>query len=245
VEDEAIVAQARLQRKIAQTMANEQAGYAEVAAQYETAVTLLGTPAADKDTDWWQEWCQIQLKQQQLLYWWQRLDEMAAHIDRTRSLIERHGTPWQQAILLGNLSRQLIRSGLFAPSAAALDYARAALEALPATTSPEQRGPFQFGLGFNLLWYGDHAEAETVLNDALAMAEQMGDVVLQTRCLAYLLIAARRQGHVDDVDRYAQRCLEKATAVQMYDYLGVTQAGLAWLAWQRDDLAEAERLAQT
>jgi Tfp pilus assembly protein PilF len=87
-------------------------------------------------------------------------------------LIERHGTPWQQAALLSNLSRQLNRNGRFAPSVAALNYARAALETLPSKTSPERRAGSNFQLGFNLLWYGDYAEAETVLHEALAMAEQ-------------------------------------------------------------------------
>ena len=242
------VGRARLHRKIGQTLENSKADFTLVAACYETAAATLGSPeemsAAEIIPAWWEEWCQIQIAQQHLLYWWQRSEEMAAHIEQTRLLIARHGTPWQRAMLFGNLSRQLNRSGRFAPSTAALDYARAALAALPAKTSPEQRSAFQFSLGFNLLWHGDYIEAETVLNTALTMAEQTGDAILQTRCLAYLLIAARRQGHEDDVGRYAHRCLKKAAAVQMLDYLGAAQAGLAWLAWRRDDLDEAERLAQ-
>jgi DNA-binding SARP family transcriptional activator/tetratricopeptide (TPR) repeat protein len=242
------IGQARLHRKIGQALENGKADYALVATCYETAAAILGSPdemsPAEITPAWWEEWCQIQLEQQHLLYWWHQPDEMAAHIDRTRPLIERYGTPWQQATLLSNLSRQLNRSGRYAPSTAALDYARAALEALPAKTSPERRSVAQFGLGFNLLWHGDYAEAETVLNAALAMAEQTGDAILQTRCLAYLLITARRQGHENDVGRYAHRCLEKATTVQMFDYLGAAQAGLAWLAWRREALTEAERLAQ-
>jgi DNA-binding SARP family transcriptional activator len=245
--DEA-VGRARLHRKIGKVLENGKADYPLVAACYETAAAILGSPDEMSPVEimpaWWEEWCQIQLEQQHLLYWWHQPDEMAAHIDRTRPLIERYGTPWQQATLFSNLSRQLNRSGRFAPSTAALDYARAALEALPAKTSPERGIAFQFSLGFNLLWHGDYAEAETVLNAALAVAEQAGDITLQTRCLAYLVAAARRQGHDADVTIYARRCLALAKTANMFDYIGAAQAGLAWLAWRRDDLAEAVRLAQ-
>jgi DNA-binding SARP family transcriptional activator len=242
------VGQARLHRKIGKALENGKADYPLVATCYETAAAVLGSPdemsPAEITPAWWEEWCQIQLEQQHLFYWWRQPDEMAAHIDRTRPLIEHYGTPWQQATLLSNLSRQLNQSGRFAPSTAALDYARAALEALPATISPERRSVFQFGLGFNLLWHGDYTETGTVLNAALAVAKQTGDITLQTRCLAYLVAAARRQGHDADVTIYARRCLALAKTANMFDYIGAAQAGLAWVAWRRDDLAEAARLAQ-
>jgi DNA-binding SARP family transcriptional activator len=242
-ESEKIV-RARLQRKIGKTLENEQADYAQVTAQYETAEIILGTPTADAGTGWWEEWCQIQLEQLLLMYWWQRPDDMAERIARVQPLLERHGTPIQRAALLSNLSRQLNRSGRFAPSVDALNYARAVLETLPASSSPEMRAGYQFSFGFNLLWYGDYAGAEVALHEALTVAEQCGDITLQTRCLAYLLAAARRQGDDADVTSYARRCLALAKTANMFDYIGAAQAGLAWIAWRRDDLAEAVRLAQ-
>ena len=188
------IAGARLHRKIGKTLENERAAYAQVAAQYETAETLLGAPDRDDaDTAWWEEWCQVQLEHLILLYWWGRPGDMAERIARVRPLIERHGTPAQRASLFGNLNRQLNQRNRFAPSDDALDYARAALAALPPPASPEQRAPYQFALGFNLLWHGDLAEAEAELRTALDMAEQIGDVSLQVRCLTYLAcrIAAR------------------------------------------------------
>jgi DNA-binding SARP family transcriptional activator/DNA polymerase III delta prime subunit len=238
------IGRARLERKIGKTLAGEQADYAQVTAQYETAEIILGAPTADAGAGWWEEWCQIQLEQLLLMYWWQRTDDMTERLARVQPLLERHGTPIQRAALLSNLSRQLNRSGRFAPSADALNYARAALEALPSSSSPEMRAGYQFSFGFNLLWHGDHAEAEVALNEALAVAEQAGDITLQTRCLAYLVAAARRQGDDADVTSYARRCLALANTANMLDYIGAAQAGLAWAAWRRDDLAEAARLAQ-
>jgi tetratricopeptide (TPR) repeat protein len=158
----------------------------------------------------------------------------------------------QRSALYSNLARQLNRSSRFGPSDEALDYARAAVDALPADAAPEVRGWPQFSLGFNLLMHGDHAEAERELLAALAVAEQTGDLTMQTRCLAYLTAAARRQGHEAGVESYARRCLDLARTAAMFDYIGVGQAGLAWVAWQRsmaaaapaDDLADAERRGQ-
>ncbi len=239
------VAQARLHRKIGKTLENEHAGLAQVAAYYETAETLLGAPDRDAAAAaWWQEWCQVQLEHLLLLYWWGRPNDMVERIARVRPLIERHGTPAQRASLFENLNRQLNRRQRYAPSDDALDNNRAALAALPVSASPEQRAPHQFTLGFNLLWHGDLAEAEATLRSALEMAEQIGDVSLQVRCLTYLGVVHRRQGRDAKAEPIARRGLGVAEAAGMLAYIGANRAGLAWVAWRRNDLSEAERLAQ-
>ena len=239
------IAGARLHRKIGKTLESQRAAYAQVAAQYETAEALLGAPGRDDaDAAWWAEWCQVQIEHLILLYWWRRPGEMAERIAHVRPLIESHGTPAQRAALFGNLNRQLNQSNRFAPSDTALEYARAALEALPPPASPELRAPYQFALGFNLLWHGDLAEAEAELRTALDMAEQIGDVSLQARCLAYLAAVHRRQGHDAEVEAYARRELAVAESAGMLDYLGAGQANLAWLAVRQGYLVEAERLGQ-
>ena len=255
------ITRARLHRKIGKTMESDQAGHAQPRAQYEAAEALLGTPDRD-DTgaDWWEEWCQIQLEHMLLLYWWRRPDEMAERVGRVRPLIERHGTSAQRADLFGILDRQVNQSNCFAPSDAALAYARAALEALPPSVSPELRAPHQYHLGFNLLWHGDLAEAEAELQVALDTAEQIGDVVGQARCLAHLVVVYRRQGRDADVERIARRGLAAAEVAGMLDYVGASRASLAWVAWRRGgaprrrsvqastslsaSLVETERLAQ-
>ena len=167
--------------------------------------------------------------------------DLLAHV---RPLIERHGTALQRASFFNRLGGHESRRRRYAPSAVALDYARAALAALPSSAAPVVRSSYQFGLGFNLLWLGDYAEAEGVLRDVLAMAEESGDVSLQVRCLAYLMVVHRRQGRVAEAEAAARRCLAIADAVGMLTYVGASRAGLAWAAWQRNDLAETERRAR-
>lgn len=238
--ESAALDRARLQRKQGETWSGQRASYDLALACYEAAEALLGWPPHDEsETAWWEEWCQVQIDQLLLHYWWDRPDAMAARLECVRPLLERHGTAMQRSALYSNLARQLNRSSRFGPSDEALDYARAAVDALPPDTAPEVCGWPQFSLGFNLLMHGDHAEAEAALLAALAMAEQTGDLTMQTRCLAYLTAAARRQGDEAGVEGYARRCLDLARSANMFDYIGVGQAGLAWVAWQRSLAADA------
>lgn len=238
------VARARLLRKIGKTLENERIGYTQVATHYDAAEALLGTPDAHANAAWWEEWCQVQLDYLILLYWWGQPDNMAERLARVRPLIEGHGTPVQRAALFGNMSRRLNQSNRYAPSDTALGYAQAALDALPASASPELRAPYQFAVGFNLLWHGDLAEAEVALQAALDMTELTGDVTLQARCLAYCAVVYRRQGRATEVEAIARRGLAVAESAGMLDYVGACRANLAWVAWQHGELASAEQLAQ-
>jgi tetratricopeptide (TPR) repeat protein len=238
------IRQARLCRKIGKTLEGEQADYALVVEKYDRAEALLDTPHETAGADWWEEWCQVQLEHLILLYWWGRDEVMADWIAVARPLIEQHGTPAQLAALFSNLSRQLNRRNRFAPSDRALNYARAALGALFPSTSPELRAPYQFSLGFNLLWHGDLAEAQAELQAALTHAVQTGDVILQARCLAYLAVTCRRQNCAVETEAYARRGLAVAETARMLEYIGSNRANLAWVAWQRGDLMVAEQLAQ-
>ncbi len=237
------ITQACLLRKIGKTLENERADFAQAAAAYDAAEALLGAPGDAADAAWWEAWCQVQVDTLILLYWWNRWDDMAQRIARVQSAIEQHGTPSQRAALFGNLSRYHNRRARFAPSDIALAYARDALAALPPAASPEACGPHQFGLGFNLLWHGDYAEAAAALGAALALAEQTGDVTLQARCLAYLTVTQRRQGDEAGVEAYARRGLAAAEAAGAQDYVGASRANLAWLAERRGATSEAAQLA--
>ncbi len=238
------LAQARLRRKIGKTMENERLDYGLIAAAYETAAALLDSQPANTAA-WWEEWCALQLDQLGFFYWWQQLEGVEERIAHVHPLIEQHGTPEQQADFYTCLIHQSLLSHRFAPPATAVTYARAALSALASSTSPELLARHQFVLGFTLLWHGDSVTGAQALHTGLELAEQSGDVVLQGRCLAYLVAAGRRQGNEDMVDQFSHRCLAIARKAQMFDYMGAAHAGLAWLAWRRGaSESETERLAQ-
>jgi hypothetical protein len=75
------------------------------------------------------------------------------------------------------------------------------------------------------------------------MAEQTGDLVLQSRCLTYRAVAFRRLGDVARCATEAKRTLELATKLGMVEYIAMAKASLAWIAWRQEDHPEAEKLA--
>lgn len=234
---------ARLHRKIGQTFDADRAQAASQAAEYSIAERLLGRPhERDAPPEWWEEWCQIQLNRQLLMYWCAATDELARSLTETIGLIEAHGTPQQRAKLYGNLARELNRRYHYARCPEVLEYARAALATLPPDAGPELCYPYRFSLGFNLVWHGDPEEAARVLREALGAMEQCGDPMAQVRCLTYLALAERRRKRVALAEAVARRAHPAAVAAAMPEYIGQSLAHLAWAAWQQGRLAEAERL---
>jgi tetratricopeptide (TPR) repeat protein len=101
-----------------------------------------------------------------------------------------------------------------------------------------------FELGFCLLWAWRPLEAELELRRGLTLAESVGDVTVQTRCLTYLALAARIRGEVDGARALADRTLEAAEAGGMIEYVAQSHANLAWADWRSGDLVAAERHAK-
>jgi tetratricopeptide (TPR) repeat protein len=170
---------------------------------------------------------------------------MLQRITRIQPVIECRGTPVQRADLFGNLNRYLNLSNHFAPSDIALESAYSALAIISPSARPEQRAPYQFVLGLTLVLHGDYVEAVSVLTAALEVAESIGDVTLQARCLAYLIVAFRRQGCSGDVEAWARRCLDVSERAGLPNYIGASRAALAWVAWRRGALEEAEQFGRS
>ena len=238
------VSRARLHRKLGKILENEQRPYELVATHYTAAAELLGAPDMLAPPAWWEEWCQIQLDQLLLLYWWGRTEELAAQIAHVRPLIEQYGTPLQGASLFSHMAQQLSLHNRFAPSSTVLEYARAALELSSQVASPELCAAYQFAFGFNLLWNGALAEAVDALNVALGTAVETGDLMLQARGLTYLAITHRLQQDIAPAAACASRGLMVAEKADMQEYVGANCANLAWTALKTGDLTEAERLLQ-
>lgn len=229
---------ARIVCKIGRIMENERVGYDEVFAQYEEAESILGQPADYRDSAWWEVWCDIQLGKQACLYWWQRPDLFNELIDQTRPLIEARGTPKQQALFFHRLVNYLFLKNKFTVDEVTMNAARASVDALPESADLDLVGLNRFGLGFCLIWYESYEEAAHELCEAFRLVERTGNVTMQVRVMAYRVVVHRFQGDTNQVEEIAHRCLTLAQSAGMYDYIGVSQAGLAWVVLQRADPQE-------
>lgn len=229
------LSQARLARKIGNLRKQERGGYDVINEHYQEAADLLGQPNAERNQAWWEAWCALQLDQLELRYSWQQPDFMKDQIYHIRTKIEQYGTRVQKATLYRHLMYFKILENRFIAPAGAVDYARDALEVLPKSAGPHLVAACEFAHGFSLLWHGDIPEAITSLHKALGLTEHYGDIILQARCLAYLVVAHRLIGNQIEVEKYAQYCLTISKRAELVECIGVSQAGLSWAALRSTD----------
>jgi DNA-binding SARP family transcriptional activator len=210
---------------------------------YRRAAIALEGAAAESPPERWQEWVQIQLERMWLYYWlgqWREMSELA----KIRSSVEQHGTPSQCISFFLCLASMNNRRDRYVVSEETLTFCRIALAIGQETQDAGEIAWARFVLGFSQLWHGDLGEAEKQMQTALALAEQTGDIVHQSRCLTYLAIVYRKSGQLDQTRQSASRGLAAAKAGHMLEYVGTAQANLAWVAWRKGNLAEAEANGQ-
>jgi DNA-binding SARP family transcriptional activator/predicted ATPase len=237
-----LIWQAHLYRKIGNIW-RLQSEYETALQAYDLAQATLGQGSAESTAEWWQEWVQIQLERMWMYYWlgqWREMSELA----RIRSLVEQYGTPTQGVNFFLALGGMNNRRDRYVVSEETLELCQIALAMSQEGENLGDIAWARFVLGFGQLWYGDLDAAEQQMQAALALAEQTGDIVHQSRCLTYLTVLYRKRGPLDKVRHYVSRSFAAAAAGQMIEYTGMARANLAWLAWHEGDLAEAETEGQ-
>lgn len=235
---------ARLQRRIAQCWSSQQC-YAEAGQAIDAALAALGErPPAGDENAWRAEWLELRLFQVDYLYFKNDPPAMQVVCDLLEMPLEQYGSLAQRSefcTLQGMLRNRLQRYRL---SEETVRLVRRALELAEHTGDPLLLARKRFGLGFNLLWYGDRRGAIDQLEQALALADRLSSSLIQNQALAYLSVAYRMEGNAEAVRRLAQRGLELAKSAQHPTYQGVALSNQAWLDYRCGDWGAAERLAE-
>jgi DNA-binding SARP family transcriptional activator len=212
---------------------------------YDLAEAALGPGSTEATPEWHQEWVQIQLELMWMYYWLGQWHEMSELANRVRSTVEQHGTPTQCISFFLCLASMYNRRDRYVVLEQTLDLCQTALAISQESENQSEIAWARFMLGFSQLWYGDLDGAEKQMQTALALAEQTGDIVHQSRCLTYLTILHRKRGQLRSACQYASRGLAAAKSGQMLEYVGTAHANLAWAAWREGDLAQAEAHGRT
>lgn len=244
LDPEDAVSRARLWRQTAQAWSAEQR-YDEAGESVQNALAELGDlPPAMQEADWRQEWLGTRLQQVDYLYFKNLPDEMETVCRLLEDPLDRFGTLGQKSefsTLLGMLNNRRERYRI---SAETVQYVRRALVLAEQTGDRLMIARKQFGLGFNLLWYGDRPAAILQLEQAFKLSEKLGATYVQNQALAYLTIASRMENDKARVEQLASLGLSLARAGNHPTYQGTALANQAWLAYRRGDLELAERLAE-
>jgi len=203
------------------------------------AEDTLSAPSLEQPPVWWQEWIQIQLDQMWPRYMLVQMREMAELVEKARLPVEQHGTAAQRVAFFQNLYLLNLRRDRYVVSDQTREYAYAALKASQETGNTIDIAWANYFVGYCHLWLGDLAEAEERMQAALALGERTGDMMLQSRCLAFLTIVCRKRGLVDATRHANFRALEVATSIEVVEFIGMAKANQAWIAWRGGKLSEA------
>lgn len=237
-----LLRQARLHRKTATSFVIERSFAAALPYFAQGEQILQAAPT--KSADWWQERIQNQLEQMWMLYFQNKLEEQEALIAQIRPWLEQYGLPAQKGKFSIGLLQISLRRKRFVPTAVDVEIQREHFMQCEALDSPRLLADASFTLGFVLFCYGAWEEAETRLLAACNLAAQIGDITVESRALAYLLLLYRMRKDIVAVERLLPRAREVFSIGGMKEYLPYIHACEAWQAWRAGNLNLAQAQAQ-
>jgi tetratricopeptide (TPR) repeat protein len=187
-------------------------------------------------------WVAVQVDLASAMYFGGQARQLPELIERTGPLVERHGTPSQRAEFIGFSVFHRFVTEHFRLSEKTVQLSRRALKLSAAGADKRQLTEARFRMGFSLLWADHIDQAVGRLEQSLADARRIGDVMTETRAIAYLAIALRRSGLVEPALRAGIGALDAADRIDDSYYRGHAHAVIGWARWRSGDLVEAERL---
>jgi predicted ATPase/class 3 adenylate cyclase len=238
-----IVGRARLYRKIGFSH-SLQRNYRATEEAFSAADFELEKVTTERDAVWWEEKVQIQLERMHLFYWQGMVPEMVQLADRYGDAVATNATAIQRSKFLKLLALSQLMGSRFRPSKECVQLAERAVAESADIPNLSEKCHTRFSLGLIQLWRCNLEEATTHGVAALELAERVGDLVLEARCLTYLAVSHRRAGNVERAREFANRTLALASKLQMVEYVAMAKANLAWIAWKEERLDDCETLAR-
>ncbi len=205
-----------------------------------SARTLLEAVSVERDRSWHILWANVLLGLMEWHYWGGSTVEMAHLEELLQPVIGLYGSRPQQVEWQQLLARMEFRRTRYRMTAEMVAERQAALELARQTGDPAELTVAQFGYAFTLLWHGQIEQAAAQLHEGLNAARRIGFILLETQFLAYLAVAARLSGQIDEARTYTLLSLESAQASQRLDYIAIASANVAWLAWRAGSLTAAK-----
>jgi DNA-binding SARP family transcriptional activator/tetratricopeptide (TPR) repeat protein len=211
---------------------------------FDKADGLLGDNIRDQEQEVVDLWLELQLDgRAQVHYWRNEPDKGATVLAAARPVVEARGTAQKRQNFYSTVAYQRARQTRYRIDDDILTNLRAALAAAREGNHQRDLGFAFFGLGFALLWHGDLAEAEELLERSRAIAEREGDLVLQTRALCYLSVTALRRHDLEAVRSLSAKAMSAGEAASYPEYVAAAKATQAWVAWRDERLEDVVRLA--
>jgi DNA-binding SARP family transcriptional activator/tetratricopeptide (TPR) repeat protein len=209
-------------------------------AAFAAAEAALGTPRGDAATE---QWLELMIDGRAGLYLnLSRADEALATLASARPALEAHGSPARKFGYYHILGIARVVRNRYRVEEADLEIMRQSIAA--ARESEEKDAGYAIYLYGRFLWLrGDLDAAREQYEQALAMAERIGETNLRAWTLLGLVQVAVSRHDVDAVRALSDRALEEAETMRSPALVAAGKACLAWLAWQEGKPEEV--IAQT
>lgn len=232
--------QARLLRKIAETLREEQR-YAETLTACQQAEVILGNQPSEDVNRWWNEWIDVQIEKVWAYYWLDLWKELEALVERINLVVKVRASGISRMRFLMASCLMNLRKYRYVVSDEMLENSKESFNLSREYGSQQNQMDCLFELGFLHLWRREFDLAEEYLTKSLKLAENTGNVLFQTLNLTYLTVLFRFRNMMKDVANYAARTEKAAEDAHMPDYVAAARANQAWIAWREDDHHKAEQ----
>jgi len=158
--------------------------------------------------------------------------------------VSQHGTPLQQSTILKMLALSLLKGSRLQPSRECVELGRRAVQASASVTDLSDKSHTIFVLGLIQLCSGAYSESVDCCSEGFELANRVGNLVMQTRCINYRALAHRRLSRGGAARTDAEQTLALASKLQMVEYIAMAKANLAWVAWKDGRLQDVEELGE-
>ena len=218
--------------------------YDAAATAFDEAEALLGEDPGEKDAATAEQWLELMVDGRAGLYTMR--DEpgrVLATLAAVRPLLEAKGTPARKYSFYMHLAYGQVMANRYRVDEADISNMRKGLTAAAQGGEEKDVGYGTYFLG-RLLWlHDDLTAAQEHMEQALAMAERIGERLLLGQSLLGLALTALRRHDPQGVRTWTPRALAAADGLASSEYLTGAKACLAWLAWQDGHPEDVIKLA--
>ncbi|MFL6515407.1 MAG: ATP-binding protein [Chthoniobacterales bacterium] len=233
----------RVHRKIGSTYTVRRR-YAAMSAAFEAAERELGPRPIEPVDQWWIERMQVLLERLHLYYWQGMADEMMDLAGRYRADVETKGTPMQRGKFFQMLGLSDLTRARYVASERSVGFMELAVSTSRDSPDLAEASHVRFTAGLAHLFRGNLEKSIEHYQAALQLAERVGDLIVQVRCLTYLSVAYRRSREQGATLTFSDRAIALADQLGMVEYVAMARASLSWLAWSERRYSDGKALGQ-
>jgi class 3 adenylate cyclase/tetratricopeptide (TPR) repeat protein len=210
---------------------------------FDAAAALLGDDPQQMDDGTVEQWLELMLDGRVALHGMRyEPDRALAALDAARPVLDR-GTPARKHAFYKGFAMQRLIRNRYRTDDADVAIMWQSLETAKLTGEEKDAGYATHFLGWVHWLRGDLAEAQDLTQQALSMAERIGEILLLGMSLVGLALIAMRRHDTEAVRSLVPRAAAAAAAIGATEYVAGGKACQAWLAWQDGRPADVIKLA--